>query len=49
MFGKCLAGNANFNALIIYFLQKVQILTNEFRDQKYYPNKLLFQSTSFLQ
>ena len=47
MFGKCLAGNANFNALITYFLQKVQILTNEFSDQKYYANILLFQSTFF--
>ena len=37
-FGKCLAGNTYFSALITELLQKVQILTNERRDQKYSPN-----------
>ena len=34
-FGKCLAGNTNFSALIKELLQKVQTLTNKLRDQKY--------------
>ena len=46
-FGKYLAGNTNLSVLIIELLQKVQILTNELRDQNFlqiyfYSNLLLF-------
>ena len=46
-FGKYLAENTNLSVLIIELLQKVQILTNELRDQNFlqiyfYSNLLLF-------